>query len=61
MRRRMKGAIRSVILIVIAVGAIAVASPSAWREAEDALRGHLRSVEAIARPAAKRSAHWFER
>ena len=57
----MKGAIRSVILIAIAVGAIAVASPSAWREAEDALRGHLRSVEAIARPAAKRSAHWFER
>ena len=57
----MKGAIGSVILIVIAVGAIAVASPSAWREAEDTLRRHLRSVEAMARPAAERSAVWFER
>ena len=61
MRRRMKRAITSAILIAIAVGATAVASPSAWREAEDAMRGHLRSVEAIARPAAERSADWFER
>ena len=61
MGRRMKGAIGSVILIVVAVGAIAVASPSAWREAEDTLRWHLRSVEAMARPAAERSADWFER
>ena len=57
----MKGAIGSVILIMVAVGAIAVASLPAWREAEDALRRHVRSVEAMARPAAERSADWFER
>ena len=61
MRRWVKGATRTVILIVIAVGVIAVAPPSTWREAEDALRRHLRSVEAMARPAAERSADWFER
>ena len=32
-----------------------------WREAEDALHRHLRSVEVMARPAAERSADWFER
>ena len=61
MRRWVKGATTTAILIAIAAGAIATAPPSAWREAEDVLRRHLRSVEAMARPAADRSAQWFER
>ena len=42
MRRWVKGTVKTVILIAIAAGAIAAAPPSAWREAEDALRRHLR-------------------
>ena len=61
MRRWVKGATKTVILIAIAAGAIAAAPSSMWREAEDALRRHLRSVEAMAGPAAERSAEWFER
>ena len=61
MRRWVKGATKTVILIAIAAGVIAAAAPSTWREAEDALRRHLQSVEAMARPAAERSAEWFER
>ena len=49
------------VVIVIAVGAIASLPPSTWREAEDVLRGHVRSIEAVARPAAERSVDWFER
>ena len=61
MRRWVKGATKAAILIAIAAGAIAAAPPSMWREAEDILRRHLRSVEAMARPASERSAQWFER
>ena len=61
MRRWVKGATKTVILIAIAAGAIAAAPPSTWREAEDALRRHFQSVEAMARPVAERSADWFER
>ena len=59
MRRRVKGAMRTV--IAIAVGAIASVQPSAWREAESAMHRHHRSVEVLARPAAERSAELFER
>ena len=61
MRRWVKGATKTMILIAIAAGAIAAVPPSTWREVEDELRRYLRSVEAMARPAAERSADWFER
>ena len=61
MRRRAKTAMTTVIMVVIAVGAIASVPPSTWREAEDAMRRHLLSVEAMARPTAELSAEWFER
>ena len=61
MRWRVKRAVKTVIVPLIAVGAIASVPPSMWREAEDALHRHLRSVEMMARPAAERSADWFER
>ena len=41
-------------------GAIASVPPSTWREAEGALRRHMRSVETLVQPAAERSAQWFE-
>ena len=47
-------------MIVIAVGAIASVPPSTWREAEGALRQHVRSVETLVQPAVERSAQWFE-
>ena len=34
MRRRVKRAVKTVIVVVIAVGAIASVPPSTWREAE---------------------------
>ena len=61
MRRRVKRAVKTGVVVVIAVGAIASVPPSTWREAEDVLRWHVRSIEAMARPAAERSADWFER
>ena len=61
MRRRAKRAVKTIIMLVMAVGAIATVPPSIWRGAEDALRRHVHSFEAIARPAAERSADWFER
>ena len=61
MRRRVKRAVKTVIVAVITVAAIASVPPSTWREAEDVLRWHVRSIEAMARPAAERSADWFER
>ena len=61
MRRRVKRAVKTVIFLLVAVGAIASVPPSAWREAEDVMHRHLRSVKAIAQPAAERSADWFER
>ena len=61
MRRRVKRAVKTGIVVVIAVGAIASVPPSTWREAEDVLRWHVRSIEAMTRPAAERSADWFER
>ena len=61
MRRRVKRAVKTVIAVVIAVGAIASVPPSTWREADDVMRWHHRSIEAMARPAAERSADWFER
>ena len=60
MRRRLKRAVKTVIVIAIAVGAIASVPPSTWREAEGALRRHVRSVETLVQPAAARSAQWFE-
>ena len=48
-------------MLVIAGGAIATVPPTFWRGAEDALRRHVHSFEAMARPAAERSADWFER
>ena len=48
MRRWVKGATKTVILIGIAAGAVAAAPPSTWREVEDTLRRHLQSVEAMA-------------
>ena len=61
MRRRVKRAVKTVILVVIGVGAIASVAPSTWREAEDEMRRRLRSIEAMARPPTERSADWFER
>ena len=61
MRRRVKRAVKTVSVPLLAVGAMPSVPPSTWREAEDAVRRHLRSVEAMARPAAERSADWFER
>ena len=61
MRRRVKRAVKTGVVVVIAVGAIASVPPSTWREAEDVLRWHVRSIEATARPATERSADWFER
>ena len=61
MTRGGKRAVKAVIVPLIAVGAIASVPQSTWREAEDAMRRHLRSVEAMARPAAERAADWFER
>ena len=52
---------KSVIVALIAVGVIASVPPSTWREVEDVTRRYLRSVEAMARPAAERSAGWLER
>ena len=60
MRRRLKRTAKTVIVIVIAVGAMASVPPSTWREAEGALRRHVRSVETLVQPAAERSAQWFE-
>lgn len=47
--------VKTVIMLVIAS-----VQPSMWIEAKDAMRRDLRSVEAIACPAAERSAEWFE-
>ena len=57
----MKRAVKTGVVVVIAVGAIALVPPSTWRETEDVLRWHVRSIEAMARPAAERSVDWFER
>ena len=57
----MKRAVKTVILVVIGVGAIASVAPSTWPEAEDEMRRRLRSIEAMARPPTERSADWFER
>ena len=60
MRRGVKRAVNTVIVPLIAVGAIASILKSTWREAEDAMRRHLRSIEVMARPAAERAAEWIE-
>ena len=60
MRRGVKRAVNAVIVPLIAVGAIASILKSTWREAEDAMRRHLRSIEVMARPAAERAAEWIE-
>ena len=61
MRRRVKRSVKTVILVVIGVGAIVSVTPLTWREAEDEMRRRLRSIEAMARPQTERSADWFER
>ena len=61
MRRRVKRSVKTVILVVIGVGAIVSVAPLTWREAEDEMRRRLRSIEAMARPPTERSADWFER
>ena len=61
MKRRLKRTVKTVIVIVIAVGAIASLPPLTWHEAEGELRRHIRSVETMVHPAAARSAEWFER
>ena len=61
MRRRAKRTVKTIIMLVIAVGVVATVPPTIWRGAEDALRRHIHSFEAMARPAAERSANWFER
>ena len=55
------GHVKTVIVPLIVVGAVGSVPASTCREAEDAVRRHPRSVETIARPAAERSADWFER
>ena len=51
---------KKVIVALIAVEVIAGVPPSSWRDAEDAMRRHLGSIKAMARPVAERSTNRFE-
>ena len=61
MRRRVKGAIKKVVVVAIAVGAFSALPPSSWREAEGTMRRHVRSVEMMIRPVAERAVDWIDR
>ena len=58
-RRTVKGAIWSLVLIAVAVGAVAVGAfamlpPSPWRDVERAVRGHLGTLEETVGPRSAR-------
>lgn len=59
--RRTKRAIRRVILLVVAAGAVALLPASTWRDAQETARRHSNLVEDLVRPIAARSAEWIDR
>ena len=61
MRRRVKGAMKTVVVVAIAVGAFSALPPSSWRKAEHTMRRHFRSIEMMIRPVAERAADWIHR
>ena len=61
MRRRIKGAMKTVVVIALAAGAFAALPPSTWREAEGTMRRHFGSVEMMVISMAERAVDWIDR